>query len=113
VPAAAGYEVAVLVPGLIAPANWFGGPTHPDYLTPAEHLGVLRHWEHQHGAQLYYPGGSYLELIVDDPPRDPDAVARCTVEQMAYCRDFHQFLGDADDVARFQVPADIWIFWWD
>jgi hypothetical protein len=112
VPAAAGYEVPILVPGLLQPANWFGGASHPD-LTLADHVAVLRHWEQQYGAQLYFASGSYLELTVDKPPRDPGKIARSAIEQMSYCGDLHQFIGDEEDVARHQVPAGQWSFWWD
>jgi hypothetical protein len=112
VSAAAGYEVPILVPGLLQPVNWFGGESHPD-LTLADHVAVLRHWEHRYGAQLYFASRSFLELAVDEPPRDPGAIARCTVEQLAYCYDLGQFIGDEEAVARRQVPADRWSFWWD
>jgi len=112
VPAAAGHEVPVLVPGLIEPANWFGGPGHPD-LEPADHLAVLRLWHERHGADLYFANGSRLELAVARPPVEPAEVARCAVEQFVYCGDLGQLVGDPVDVARKQVPADHWSFWWD
>lgn len=112
VPAAAGYEVPVLVPGLPNPSNWFGGPSH-QLLTLADHLAVLRHWERQHEAELYFAYGSRLELAVGKPPREPREVAQCAIEQMSYCSDLTQFIGDEESVARHQVPADRWSFWWD
>jgi hypothetical protein len=112
VPATAGYEVPILVPGLLQPSNWFGGASHPE-LTLADHVAVLRHWEHQYGAHLYFASGTFLEMAVDEPLRDPVTIARCAVEQMAYCYDLGQFIGDEEDIARRQVPADRWSFWWD
>lgn len=112
VPAEAGHEVAILVPGLIVPANWFGGPSHPD-LEPADHYAVLRLWHERHGADLYFANGSRLELAVARPPVQPEEVARCAVEQFVYCGDLGQLIGDPIDVARKQVPADHWSFWWD
>ncbi|MET8151418.1 DUF4253 domain-containing protein [Actinoplanes sp. NPDC049668] len=112
VPAESGYEVPILVPGLIEPANWFGGPTHPK-LEPADHFAVLRLWHERHGADLYFANGSKLEVAVTRPPVEPDEVARCAVEQLVYCGDLGQLVGDSIDVARKQVPADHWSFWWD
>ena len=112
VQAAAGYEVPVLVPGLIAPANWSGGPSHA-LLWPADHVAVLRLWHDRHGADFFSAGGSSLELSVSRPPADPAGIARCALEQYVYCADLSQTLGDPIHVAREQVPADHWSFWWD
>ncbi len=113
VPAKAGHEALALVPGLIPIMNnWSGGPSHPD-LNYADHVFVLRHWEAAWGAELYFCGGADLELAVTRPPRDPLAAATCAIEQSAYCYDLAQSLGEADDVAREQAPADRWSFWWD
>ncbi|MFE9654978.1 DUF4253 domain-containing protein [Micromonospora sp. NPDC006431] len=113
VPAAAGHEVLALVPGLMATMNnWMGGPSHPD-LHYADHVFVLRHWEKAWGAELYQPGVDNLELAVTRPPRDPLTAATCAIEQWSYCDDLSQILGEVDDVARRQAPADHWSFWWD
>ncbi|MFG2057104.1 DUF4253 domain-containing protein [Micromonospora sp. NPDC048930] len=113
VPAAAGHEVLALVPGLMAIMNnWNGGPSYPD-LRYADHVFVLRHWERAWGADLYHPGFVDLELAVTRPPRDPVAIATCAIEQFSYCDDLSQILGEVDDVARRQAPADHWSFWWD
>jgi hypothetical protein len=112
VQAAAGYEVPVLVPGLIEPANWSGGPSHA-LLWPADHVAVLRLWHERHGADFFFAGGSSLELSVARPPADRAEVARCALEQYVYCDDLSQTLGDPVRVAREQVPADHWSFWWD
>lgn len=112
VPAAAGHEVLALVPGILPIMNnWMGGPSHPD-LEYADHVLVLRHWEAAWGAQLYYRG-SRLELAVARPPRDPLAIATCAIEQSSYCDDLLQIIGEVHDVAREQVPAGHWSFWWD
>jgi len=105
VPATAGYEVPVLVPGLIQPSSVD--------LEPADHLAVLRHWHQRYGAELYYPGGSDLELSVARPPVTTDDIARCAVQQMVYCEDLLQIIGEAEDVARRQARGDHWSFWWD
>ncbi|MET8148024.1 DUF4253 domain-containing protein [Actinoplanes sp. NPDC049668] len=105
VPAAAGHEVPVLVPGLIQPPNVD--------LWPADHLVVLRHWHRHHGAELYYAAGSQLELAVAKPPVTTDDIARCTVEQLVYCDDLSQILGESGSIARKQVRGDHWSFWWD
>jgi hypothetical protein len=105
VPAAAGYEVPVLVPGLIQPPNVDLGP--------GDHLAVLRHWHQRYGVELFYAGGPDLELAVANPPAVTDDIARCTVEQMVYCDDLSQVLGDSGSVARKQVRGEHWSFWWD
>jgi hypothetical protein len=105
VPATAGYEVPVLVPGLIRATN--------TDLGPVDHLAVLRHWHQQYGAELYYSSGSNLELAVARPPVATDDVARCAVEQSTYCYDLSQLFGEPEDVARKQARGDHWSFWWD
>jgi hypothetical protein len=105
VPAAAGYEVPVLVPGLIRATN--------TDLGPVDHLAVLRHWHQRYGAELYYAAGSDLELAVARPPARTDDVARCAVEQTVYCYDLSQLFGEPEDVAREQARGNHWSFWWD
>jgi hypothetical protein len=105
VPAAAGYEVPVLVPGLIRANN--------TDLRPVDHLAVLRHWHQRYGVELYCPDGSTLELAVTRPPTATDDVARCAIEQTVYCHDLSQILGEPEDVARKQARGDHWSFWWD
>ncbi|GIE85338.1 DUF4253 domain-containing protein [Actinoplanes regularis] len=112
VPAAAGYEVPILVPGLIQPPNWFGAQWHPD-LSPEDHSAVLRHWHRRYGAELYYTGGNELELAVFRPPATRLEVARCAIEQMIYCDDLSQKIGDVEGVAREQAGGHHWSFWWD
>jgi hypothetical protein len=112
VPARAGYEVPLLVPGLITPSNWFGPPEHPD-LTGEDHVRVLQYWHERYGADLYFASGTNLELSVRRPPSDPLDRAMCAIEQFAYCFDLEQRLGDNEVVARVQAPADHWSFWWD
>jgi hypothetical protein len=91
---------------------WSARPSHPE-LEPADHLAVLRLWHRRHGADLFFAGGSRLELSVSRPPVAPAEVARCAVEQSVYCGDLHQFIGDPIEVARRQAPAGHWSFWWD
>ena len=112
VPAEAAHDVPVLVPYLITPPNWFGAPWHPD-LTWYDHYAVLRLWQERHGAELFYAGGSTIELAVSRPPTAALDVARCAIEQWVYCGDLSQKLGDVDVVARRQAPAVHWSFWWD
>ncbi|PRX12173.1 uncharacterized protein DUF4253 [Actinoplanes italicus] len=111
VEAAQGYEVPVLVPGLIHP-NWYGGPSYPS-LIPEDHLAVLRLWHERHGAELYYAGGTSLELSVARPPTTKAEVARCAVEQSVYCHDLLGIFGKPADVAVKQVSNHHWSFWWD
>ena len=74
---------------------------------------MLRHWHARYGADLFFASGSRLELSVAQPPTEPGEVARCAIEQFAYCRDLGQHIGDPVDIARRQAPADHWSFWWD
>jgi hypothetical protein len=110
--AAHGYEVPVLVPGLIDPPNPFGAAWHPRLL-PEDHLAVLRLWHDRHGAEIYYADGSDLELSVARPPTTKIEVARCAVEQSVYCDDLAQIFGEPEDVAVQQVSNYHWSFWWD
>jgi hypothetical protein len=111
VPAEHGYEVPALLDGPVA-NDWVGSPSHPDLLA-ADHGPVLRSWQERYGAELYYFGDTAIELVVAQPPLDPVEAARVAVEQYAYCPDLENLIGEPVDIARRQVRADRWYFWWD
>ncbi|MFF0198854.1 DUF4253 domain-containing protein [Streptomyces anulatus] len=105
VPARGGYEVPVMLPGLISTGN---NPTH--YLPPADDAALLRRWHEQWGAELFYASGPYLELVVDQPPLDPRSAAQAAAELRGYCDDTvdeSQITGDG--MAR----STVWSLWWD
>ncbi|WP_225801409.1 DUF4253 domain-containing protein [Streptomyces sp. NK15101] len=108
VAARGGYEVPVLLPHLYSNPNWFG---HGDRcLTPLDDAALLRRWQEQWGAQLFFATGPYLELVVDRPPLDPQGAAQATTELFAYCDDTVQNLvGTGDGMAR----STMWSLWWD
>ncbi|MEV4415218.1 DUF4253 domain-containing protein [Catellatospora sp. NPDC049609] len=110
VPAAAGWQVPALVPGLLF--DWPGGIQKWE-LSAVDHAVVLRHWHERYGAELYLAHGKYLELDVARPPRTPDEVVRCAMEQWTYCNDLGQLMKGLDDVVERQVPCGHWAFWWD
>ncbi|WP_203830164.1 DUF4253 domain-containing protein [Actinoplanes palleronii] len=39
--------------------------------------------------------------------------ARCAIEQMVYCGDLAQRVGEVADAARAQASSRHWSFWWD
>lgn len=110
VPAQAGWQVPALVPNLLF--DWTGGIELHE-VSAVDHAAVLRWWGRRYGAELYYAHGKGMELAVARPPRTPAEVARCAMEQFAYCGDLSQVFGDVDDVARAQAHQDHWLFWWD
>ncbi len=112
VPAEGGWEVPALLPGIFWPANWTGdGPLTE--LCADDHVAVLRYWHDRYGAELYKAGCSSLELEVVRPPSLPAELARCAIEQMCYCYDLTQTLGDMEDAARALAPLHHWTLWWD
>lgn len=73
---------------------------------------ILRYFEETYGAEFYHVGHG-IELAVSRPPTTALAIATCAIEQYAFCGDLSQILGDIEDVAVKQAPADHWSFWWD
>ncbi|MGW6732014.1 DUF4253 domain-containing protein [Streptomyces sp. NPDC055013] len=104
VPARGGYEVPVMLPGLIATGNG------AYYLTPADDAALLRRWHEQWGAELFFAMGSHLELVVDRPPLDPRSAAQAATELMGYCDDTVE---DARAAGDGMVRSTMWSLWWD
>jgi len=106
-----GYDIPARLRAPHTP-NWLGGPNHRN-LRPIDHSAVLRSWHEHYDATLCYLDTCAIELSVGRPPQQLHEVAQVAVEQYAYCDDFDQILGDVEQVARQQVPAHRWYFWWD
>ncbi|MFI0967757.1 DUF4253 domain-containing protein [Streptomyces sp. NPDC021080] len=104
VPARGGYEVPVMLPGLIGTGNG----TH--YLPPVDDAALLRRWHEQWGAELYFASGSYLELVVDRPPLDPRSAAQAATELTGYCEDTVE---DPRAAGDGMVRSTMWTLWWD
>ncbi|WP_406482342.1 DUF4253 domain-containing protein [Streptomyces sp. NBC_01615] len=104
VPARGGYEVPVMLPGLIRTGNG----TH--YLPSADDAALLRRWHEQWGAELYFASGSYLELVIDRPPLDPRSAAQAATELMGYCEDTVE---DPRAAGDGMVRSTTWTLWWD
>jgi hypothetical protein len=105
VPAAAGWEVPALL-------SWEGAANYE--ITPAEHLCVLRWWEHRYGAELVALGFDTLELAVARPPRTAHEVVRAAREMYAYCPDtVDQGWGTLEGLCRHMAAGRSWSFWWD
>ncbi|MFD3537093.1 DUF4253 domain-containing protein [Streptomyces sp. NPDC058664] len=108
VAARGGYEVPVLLPCLYNNQNWFGHGGR--FLTPLDDAALLRRWQEQWGAQLFFATGPYLELVVDRPPLDPQGAAQATTELFAYCGDTVQ---DAIRTGDGMARSTMWSLWWD
>lgn len=105
VPARGGYEVPVMLPGLIMTGN---GSTH--YLHPADDAALLRRWHEQWGAELFFASGPRLELVVDRPPLDPRSAAQAATELTGYCEDT---VDDARVAGDGMARSTVWSLWWD
>ncbi|MFB7355989.1 DUF4253 domain-containing protein [Streptomyces gardneri] len=102
------YEVPVLLPSVYGTWNWCGYGDR--CLTPLDHSAILRRWHEQWGAELFFAMGSYLELVVDRPPLDPQGAAQAAAELHAYCLDtVHDPVETGDTMAR----STMWSLWWD
>ncbi|WP_188281804.1 DUF4253 domain-containing protein [Streptomyces sp. CBMA29] len=77
------------------------------------HVAVLREWYERYGATVYYIGSSAVVLDVANPPLSLLERARVAVEQVEYCGDLSQVIGDSFDIAERQAPSHQWFFWWD
>ncbi|MFF7196558.1 DUF4253 domain-containing protein [Streptomyces sp. NPDC008079] len=77
------------------------------------HAAVWREWYERYGATVYYVGSSAAVLDVTSPPQAPSERARLAVEQVDYCGDLNQVIGDSFDIAERQAPSHQWFFWWD
>ncbi|MFE5593302.1 DUF4253 domain-containing protein [Streptomyces sp. NPDC056549] len=108
VAARGGYELPVLLPCLYANPNWFGHGSR--CLTPLDDAALLRRWQEQWGAQLFFAAGPYLELVVDRPPLDPRGAAQAATELYAYCGDTVQ---DAVGAGNGMARSTMWSLWWD
>jgi hypothetical protein len=76
---------------------------------------VLRSWEDRFGAWLFQLGPSAdIRLLVERPPRTPEAVQQVAAEHWAFAQAFHE-----QGQIGFQELAGIipglprWQFWWD
>ncbi|MGW1068061.1 DUF4253 domain-containing protein [Streptomyces aureus] len=105
VPARGGYEVPVMLPGLIMTGN---GSTH--YLHPADDAALLRRWHEQWGAELFFASGPRMELVVDRPPLDPRSAAQAATELTGYCDDT---VDDARVAGDGMARSTMWSLWWD
>ncbi|WP_212830623.1 DUF4253 domain-containing protein [Catellatospora sp. TT07R-123] len=92
--------------------NWCGDASHP-WLTSADHAAVWTSWRDRFGAEVLHLDHSSVEFVVHRPPITPAEISEVTEEQWAYCPDLGQVFGDPEWVARKQVPARRWYFWWD
>ncbi|WP_449473278.1 DUF4253 domain-containing protein [Streptomyces tanashiensis] len=108
VAARGGYELPVLLPYLYANPNWFGHGSR--CLTPLDDAALLRRWQEQWGAELFFATGPYLELVVDRPPLDPQGAAQAAIELFAYCGDTVQ---DAVSAGNGMARSTMWSLWWD
>ncbi|MFI5528482.1 DUF4253 domain-containing protein [Kitasatospora sp. NPDC051853] len=101
-PAAAGHELPVLLDPLVT-----GFTDFYDWSIPAEHhAAVLRDLHRRFGAEVYYAGGSTLELKVARPPTDRTTALRVARELQAYCT-------DVDQECEGTVTGPYWALWWD
>ncbi len=105
VPAAAGWQL----PGLV---SWWGAANVE--VEPADHVAVLRSWEHRFGAELVALTYDTVELAVRRPPTAPDQVLALAREMDAYCPDAAgQDFGSLEGLCLELVPRRSWRFWWD
>ncbi|MFB7516397.1 DUF4253 domain-containing protein [Streptomyces sp. NPDC056144] len=103
-----GYELPVLLPYLYNNMNWFGHDGRS--LTRLDDAALLRRWQEQWGAHLFFATGPYLELVVDRPPLDPRGAAQAATELYAYCGDTVQ---DAVQAGNGMARSTVWSLWWD
>ncbi len=91
-------------------------PGNNYYMTPIEHMAVLKKWHKEYGADLIVHAGDTLEFRVSRPPQTREAAIKLAVEHYLYC---------VDCVVQSVSPATIkqraarilngstWYFWWD
>jgi hypothetical protein len=98
------------VPALLGYGDWNECPA------PAVHSAVLRHWQHQYGAELVCMTSSSLELAVARPPRTRSAALAFAWEYASYCLDSVDAIYQADNLAGLAaslIDAEVVFAWWD
>ena len=76
---------------------------------------VLRSWEERFGAHLLKVGPSAeIRLLVERPPRTPEAARQVASEHWAFAQEFHEE-GQMpfSELANILVDLPLWQFWWD
>jgi len=100
--------ISWLAPAYLRFGDWNECPS------PEIHLGLMRAWERQYGAEVVGISGDVVEMTVARPPATRAEAARLAVVQFAYCRDIvDQGVGTVEDLAAALLDAPIWFFWWD
>jgi hypothetical protein len=92
-------------------------PFPPEPVYPAVWIAaVLRSWEDRFGARLLNIGpGAEIRLLVQRPPRSPEAARRVAAEHWAFADECDGCgPGDITEItaALLNQPA-LWQFWWD
>jgi hypothetical protein len=105
-----GWQLPYLLGNPHAP-NWVTS-RHPR-LDPVHHTAFLGSWHRRFDACVRGLHTYWLDLVVGAPPTEPAEIAAVAVAQYAYCDDLNQTVGLPAQVAREQVAADQWYFWWD
>ena len=74
---------------------------------------VLRSWEDRFGARLVGVGEDIVRLLVERPPRTPEAAQRLAAEQVVLADDCIDGDRYVSGIAARLVSAPVWTFWWD
>jgi len=96
------------IPALLSFGDWNECPP------PDVHIGLMKHWYEQYGAEFVGVTEDVIEMRVTQPPADPSAAQTLAREQFLYCSDIvHQGVGTTRALASLLQGGTAWYFWWD
>jgi Domain of unknown function (DUF4253) len=111
-PARLGLVAAERPADVLPRIGWGGVVNWHD--TPLPIAAVLRSWEDRFGARLLEVGFAQIRLLVERPPRSPDAARPIAAEHYAFCDECGgRALSDVASITASLVNAPVWTFWWD
>jgi hypothetical protein len=100
---------------VLAVTGWAGTVAFDDPPTGIATGSVLRSWEDRFGARLFQLGpGAEIRLIIERPPRTPEAARQVAAEHWAFAEAFHeQGQIGFQELAGLIPGLPAWQFWWD
>jgi hypothetical protein len=79
--------------------------------SPAEHVAIHRLWGQAFGASVFGMTHDAIELVVDHPPTDNEAVLAVARRHRSYSEQWDHL--DLGHTAAYLAGATVWPCWWD
>jgi Domain of unknown function (DUF4253) len=96
------------IPAFLQFGNWNDCPP------PAVHVGLMKYWQEQYGAEVVCISHDVIEMWVKNPPNDRESAFKLAQEQYLYCADIvDQGCETLNNLAATLLNGKTWYFWWD